>query len=355
MKPRALAMPRPNLFAFGPNNLVPTSFLTVLLMASTVRFRTRALPRRGSTWGLDEKIVLNALCAADYRIKTTTSSPSAIPKRRVSANFVSDLLVNENYKPVRTNHGLVLSDLIIEGPLDLSRATFSESVSIVDSSLLEPVNLASTVIKGDLSFLGSNLYGGLNLKGARVQGSVLIGEEPDSDPSPIKSRGGVFVYSIMAEGARVEGDVNIVGSDVTDSIDFSFSHTSGALSIVRSNVPYINMKSGTVETQLNIVDDDLRISQLAQNYGQNILGTRLQTNPTVSLDMYLLRCYQSVFLDRSVFDRPIVASSAIIGSDLQMVGTHLYSLIAPGVHIVGALEMGFNNKATVPGYTRRSP
>ena len=91
------------------------------------------------------------------------------------------------------------------------------------------------------------------------------------------------------------------------------------------------------------MDDDLR----AQLIDTPIAGTAVprETTPDIAVNMFLMRAKQAVFLDRSIVDRPIVASNATIDSDFELHGTHLASLIASGIQIRGALLLGFNDKA----------
>jgi hypothetical protein len=280
-----------------------------------------------------EKEIFQVVCGAD------SGETKPAPRRRVTAKFLHDLILDNECEPVIGKRGLVLSNLVVEGPLLLSDAHLKNSIRISNSEFLSEIDLSGANISGSLSFLKSDLHGGLRIDGAHITGSLILGEEIELEPDATKPRGGSVLAYLKARAIRVDGDIGVVGEEVFDGILLDKSHIGGELNIVLTKAMYINLVSSTIENQVVIVDDDFRPPSIK---------APMVVEPDMSItsiNMYLMRAKQNVFLNRSITNRPIEASSAEIGSDLILTGTHLASLSADGIQIRGALSLGFNPKA----------
>ncbi len=278
------------------------------------------------SWKLDEPTVLMGICAGEYSYPGSALTDHSNPKRRVSANFVAGLITDASFEAVTLKHGLRLSNLIIEGRLDLASAHIDRSITIIGSELKDEADFSSAEIVGELNFIGTRFDKRLTLEGAYINGSIELGEKSKGDPDPTKPRGGLLISNIKGNGARVEGEMMIEGTDIPGGVDLESAHVSGTFSITRSRLPYINLTSSIFDNQLIIVDDEVERARSSQNGLDFYSGPSWDANATESIDMFLVRCKQSVFLDRSVFDRPIIISGAVIDFRFR-VGGHSFVFI----------------------------
>ena len=142
--------------------------------------------------------------------------------------------------------GLVISNLVVDGPLLLRDAHLKNSVRIMNSEFLSEIDLTGANISGSFSFLKSNLRGGLRVDDAHITGSLFLGQEIEFDPDAAKPRGEFVLNYLKATGVRIEGDVGIMGEDISNGIELDRSQIGGELDIVRTNATSVNLVSGMI-------------------------------------------------------------------------------------------------------------
>lgn len=270
-----------------------------------------------------------------------------MPKRVITASFLRDLILDETFDKATRTQGLILSDLIVEGSLRLSGARITRNITILSSEFLGEVDFSDATIIGNVSFARSDLVGGVYLGRTHIDGSLTLGEPSDGGTHPERNRGGSKVYCVAGSGARIDGEVTIEGVDVTDGIDFSMSHIIGQFSVVRTNAAYISLYSANFDNQLIIVDDDVSIDDNFST-GKESDVRRSVNRYENALNLYSIRAKQSVYLNRSAFDRRISMESAIIDGGLNLIGAQLASVNAQGARIAGEVQIG----TLQPGFNR---
>lgn len=330
-----------------PQNLVITArfFLGIGLVTILGSEPTMAnmywCPRTDRSWNSTEIAIYESACvqgSISGRLDLVGGN------REVQASFIRNLLIAPRFREIREEGALTFSQLFIEGPLKLQDAQISSDILISNSSFLSSVDVSGASIDGNLSLLNTNVNGELDLEGLRLNGSLYLGDKPDITPDPTKPRGGTNIKSVDGEGAKILGNVAIEGANIPNGLEFSYASIAGYFEMARSITPRIDLVSGDFGKQFVLVDDDLRGPHHTPN--SNVLNAEFES--FFSIDMYLAYFNQTVFLDRSVTNNPINAGDALINGSLSIIGTHLSSLVAPGVRINGELLMGFNDKAILP-------
>jgi hypothetical protein len=318
--------------------------LLTLTVSRHVLEQSLPCPPVDPTWSRAEQDSYQSYCNGYL-----TGSINNAPKHHVSTKFLRTLLLDPRYKEIMSQNGLHLSRLIIDDPLILTGVQLQNGITISDSDFGSSIDLSYSRISGNLSFPNSNFLRGIRLQHSQIKGSVLLGEDPDIDPDPEKQRGGLILGSLDGEDIYVDGDFNIEGATIPGHVDVSNSHVTGEFSIVRSKLLLVNLGSSIFDGQLILVDDDFRLSQFEESSG-DIRFSYSGLSPTSVLNreaisLFLVQCKQSLFLDRSISDRPIVADDAVIDGSLWITGSHLASITATGIQVKSIMRIGFSDKS----------
>lgn len=161
--------------------------------------------------------------------------PDVQARRAVSSHWITDLAPEPGRKIEKP---IVLSGVIVEGPLDLKYATFSNNCSITNSVFDGDVDLSFAVFEKMACFEGTTFTGRMVLSGAEVKGdlelnSAIFTGDFEGRQLSIKHdlsasgatfqkvslnglivEGGVSFYTLNGAPARFQGVVSFAGSHI---------------------------------------------------------------------------------------------------------------------------------------------
>jgi uncharacterized protein YjbI with pentapeptide repeats len=293
--------------------------------------------------------------------------------RRLSSDFVTDILTKSPWRDQVPSIGLVLSGAWIDGEINLMNAKLKRAIQIRDSLIEGTVELASartdsnisiirtridghfiaslmhsemslilaqSEITGSLVFSDAIFDGDVNLQNATVHG-VVQAEELMVGVGLYMSR--AKLQSVNLVQARVKGTVNLRGATVQGDLDLNSAQAGevflGSLPDSKASYKGVDMIGAAVSNTVDLV-------------GARFDG-KVNLNSISARDLFL----RSTNDDRATFQDVILVNARLVGN-VQLDGSLFQGRVdAHGMRVGGTLYMGLsevNKTAGVNDKTKTS-
>lgn len=243
----------------------------------------------------------------------------------IRPSFVRAVVGRSPYREVIRSNGLRLSHVRFVDDLVLSEADIGVPLLFHNSVFEKKVELNRSRLSGTLSFVGSELRGGINVSQAHIEGSVVLG---GSDSLAKVAAVKVTIGDLITEGAHIGGDLSLYDATVKGRANLYRMRVRGEVILGRIVSHRINLGVCDCGGQIVLVDSDVRPDP---------------ANPR--LDNELLNLFsvhaKSIFLNRNVIPGMTILTNARI-DDLWMIGSRFGTLDMRGAYIGGVLKIGLD-------------
>lgn len=245
----------------------------------------------------------------DPQNKTNWKTKSGAPCKQIPAKFVVDVLTDPKYRDQLGQHGMRLRWAQIAGDIDISDAEITQEVWIDKSKIEGSLDLSDSHLKRLFSLDGSTLTGD------------LLAYRMDSRSSLFLRNHAVFRGKVELGGARIGGDLDMIGSSFAKPVDADHVNIGGD-AFMRGGAHF---------------GDELRLT--GGRIGRNLEMNGSSFAGIVWIDD--LRVTGNVFMnDNAHFDKEIDITGAKTGGDLVMDNSSFYGpIMAERLDVKGMADM----------------
>jgi uncharacterized protein YjbI with pentapeptide repeats len=137
--------------------------------------------------------------------------------RKLSARFVVDLLTRAPWRDVVPFEGVQITGARIEGDVDLENAKLIRPIEIFDSRIEGAINLSHARTDSMILLDGSLMKGDFNADGLHAESYLSLTD------------GAAFKSNVSLKGAKIDGDVDMVGATFDATLDADALQAGGML------------------------------------------------------------------------------------------------------------------------------
>jgi hypothetical protein len=235
------------------------------------------------------------------------------------ASFITKIFTSSPYSDRTRGRQIAIINAQIKQSLEI-RGPINAGLAFINCEFENIVDFSYSVVSGQLSFVGTNLLGGIRASNTQVHGSFQIQQSHSRNP--------IIVNSIVAPRAKVTGDFIVSGAKIAGVVHLPALEAK-YVTIANSEVHDTNFANSIVEGQL--VLRDTTFSPSAQT---------INSDGGEVLNLFSVRVAKDLFLNRSVVLGPINLEGAEINGWLRLLGAQLHTVIAKGIIIKGAFVVG---------------
>jgi hypothetical protein len=272
-----------SLTARGPVcSLLPLPVFNILV-AGTLIFPTLGfaagcpdLPGDQSSWKEQERWAWSRICTghpADLRTFGGGDNPrraqSWPTQRELSQRFIETVVLTDPYRLAIPRQGVVIIGARFLETVDLGHAKLEHDLWFVNSSFESPagdaLNLVGAEINGRLNFNGSTAIRTMNMDSLHAAALTMSGGPSATDGWILSKWSFIWLAT-----ARIERQLAIDDSDVTNELQMSNAVIGTNLSMLNSTLAKVLLRSAAVGGALSIQGPKRR---------GNICGNRLEPRP----------------------------------------------------------------------------
>jgi len=240
----------------------------------------------------------------------------------LSARFLRSVLLHDPWRSAITLKGVQIIGAHFEEPLDLENAEIAFDLILDKCIFTKPVLLATSNLKGDLSFADSQFSAKLDLERINAAKSVSLN---GSSFSELTLYGGTISKDLRMDHMKSSGEVNLIGLETTYlNLQDAELHT---LSLIRAKVATVDLSNA-------------RISDLLQMQDANVGGSMFVQNAKVhDAKLNSAKLGGNFFMNDAEVLGTIEMDSVTIGSHLILTNTTASNINLSGARITGNLNM----------------
>jgi hypothetical protein len=256
-------------------------------------------PSAQSEWTQPERLAWQSICLTGH---------ANLQHAPITAEFIRALLTVPEYSGITKGPGIQLMAAKIESDLDLTGIVFDGDISLTESTISGTVKLTDGKF-GTLSFIGSDLLGGITANRAIISGSLLLGKLDRSEPNhqPVTSENSVKIGEVVGSAINIKGTFNIFSASLTRCINLGSANIDGNFNLMNVIGYQVLLYASVVNGQANIVDSHLQ------------MGTCELVDPKL-VDYFDSKFTKSIFFNRSEFRGDIDLISTEVFHDVNLLG-----------------------------------
>jgi hypothetical protein len=298
-------------------------------------------------WSESESWTWQQVCAgkpADF----AAARGGAPTSHRLSADFLTGLLVDARLKAAIPHGGLHIAGAEIAEPLFLANAAPGVELALERMSFAGDVDLHGLSDPAGVSFAGSRFAGRLDLEGARLGANLRLSA--------------VAAGEIRLLHGTVGGSALLDGIRIGHGLDLERLSVAGNLNLRRAQLPGVNLLAASIAGDLSFEDgsvsgwawlENLRIgsdlfmqrARLARTdlIGASVEGNLLLTGAKVDgpLDLRAIKIGGDLLMDGGASFQSVALPDATIGDNLRFGGAHLKGALAmPAARVGHLLALG---------------
>ncbi|MFM0562265.1 hypothetical protein [Paraburkholderia sediminicola] len=242
---------------------------------------------------------------------------------------------------------------IVIGDLNLNNRIITPSIYLHDCVFEGGIDLSDSRLSGSISLSGSQIYKAFKARRTKVDGSLILGSEDRDDAHAANApRKIVRIGGIEASFLNIDGNLSIIGANITDRIYVPYSHVKGMLNIESVESTELNAPAVEVDGQFGIIESVFSRSNTYRTECANCLpaiahvdGPRAPQEHLATINLFQLKAGHGLLVNRSTVADSIMLESASIHGVLSISGTSLRSLDLAGATLDGEFTFGYNKYA----------